>query len=176
MNIFAVDSNPIYAARQLPDKHIVKMCLETCQMLSIIYSKWYYDWGNVHKADGEPYNTQKGAFRNHPCTIWAAENYYNLSWLIAHGCALSTEYTYRYGKVHSCNKTLFEAKKIFHNKTKKAITIHCMVDKFARAMPDVLKYDKSIDDVTAYRKYVNTKEWVKDNYVRKPERKPEWVS
>lgn len=176
MNIFVVDSDPILAARQLPDRYSVKMTLETCQMLSIVFSKWYHNWGDLHKADGTPYATQKGAFRNHPCTVWASQNEYNLAWLIAHGCALSSEYSYRYAKVHSCNATLLEAKKLFHNKTKKSITIHCMVEKFARAMPDNIKYDKTIDDISAYRKYVNTKEWVKDNYVRKPERKPEWIS
>lgn len=176
MNIFAVNQNPLIAARELPDKHIVKMPLESCQMLSIIYSKWYYDWGEVYKADGNPYETKKGAFRNHPCTKWAAENYNNLAWLITHGVHLCTEYNKRYGKIHSCNKTLFEAKKLFHKKTGKAITIYSMVDSFARAMPDDIKYDKSIDDITAYRKYINTKPWVKENYVRLPERKPEWIS
>lgn len=175
MNIFAIDAHPMVAARQLPDKHVVKMPLESCQMVSIIYSKWYLNWGEVYKADGTPYETKKGAFRNHPCTQWAAKNNYNLAWLISHGLHLCTEYTKRYGKIHSCNKTLFQAKKLFHKKVGKAITIHCMVDSFARAMPDELKYDKSIDDVTAYRKYLNTKLWVKDNYVRLPERKPVWI-
>jgi len=176
MNIFAVDRNPLAAARQLPDKHVVKMPLETCQMVSIIYSKWYHNWGQIYRADGEPYATQKGAFRNHPCTVWAEKNEYNLAWLIAHGIHLCTEYYQRYDKVHACAKPLFEAKKIFHQKIKQPITIHCMVDKFARAMPDEIKYDETIDDITAYRKYVNTKSWVKDNYVRIPERKPEWIT
>lgn len=175
MNIFAVDKNPMVAAWHLPDKHVVKMPLESCQMVSIIYSKWYLNWGEVYKADGTPYETKKGAFRNHPCTQWAAQNNYNLAWLISHGIHLCTEYTKRYGKIHSCNKTLFEAKKLFHKKTGKAITIHCMVDSFARAMPDEIKYDKSIDDITAYRKYLNTKLWIKDNYVKLPERKPVWI-
>jgi hypothetical protein len=39
MNIFVVDSCPVIAAAELPDKHIVKMPLETCQMVSVIYSK-----------------------------------------------------------------------------------------------------------------------------------------
>jgi hypothetical protein len=175
MNIFAVNMDPMFSAQQLPDKHIVKMPLETCQMISIVYSKWYHNWGEIYRLDGEPYSTKKGAFRNHPCTQWAAKNEYNLAWLIAHGCALTTEYKHRYGKVHACAKPLFQAKKIFHSKTKKAITIHSMVDKFARAMPENIKHDKTIDDVTAYQKYLNTKPWVKDNYVRSPERKPIWI-
>ena len=46
MNIFVTDPDPVVSAEVLPDKHIVKMPLETCQMLAVVYSKWYYDWGN----------------------------------------------------------------------------------------------------------------------------------
>ena len=81
MNIFAVDEDPSLAAYQLPDKHIVKMPLECCQMISIVYSDWYHRYGPVFNKDGRPYNTKKGAFRNHPCTKWVAE-----SAIILHGC------------------------------------------------------------------------------------------
>ena len=175
MNIFATCADPKHSAQVLPDKHVVKMPLECCQMLAIIYSKWYLDWGEIHKKDGTPYKTKKGAFRNHPCTVWASKNEYNLAWLIQHGCSLSTEYRYRYGKEHSCEKTLFEAKKIFHKKTDQAIVCYGMADDFTRAMPDEFKYDDSIDTFTAYKMYVSSKPWVGDNYLRKPERKPEWV-
>ena len=109
MNIFVTDTSPIQSARNLPDKHIVKMPLETCQMLSIIYSDWYYGVGKLYKSDGTPYRTAHGAFRKHPCTIWAADNQYNLAWLIAHGIALCDEYKQRYGKIHSCYKPMLEA-------------------------------------------------------------------
>ena len=36
MNIFATDQSPELSAKVLPDKHVVKMPLECCQMLSII--------------------------------------------------------------------------------------------------------------------------------------------
>ena len=74
MNIFVTDPCPYKSAEVLPDKHIVKMPLETCQMLAVVYSKWYFNWGDelLHKKDGNPYNTKKGAFRGHPCTVWAA--------------------------------------------------------------------------------------------------------
>ena len=45
---------------------------------------------------------------------------------------------------------------------------------FVRAMPDVLKYDDTIDTVTAYRKYLASKAWVLDNY-RVPDNKPSWL-
>ena len=69
MNIFVTDFCPIKSAQVLPDKHIVKMPLETCQMLSIVASKkWGYGFGDLPRLDGTPYKTEKGAFRNHPCT------------------------------------------------------------------------------------------------------------
>jgi len=175
MNIFVTDPNPRVSARVLPDKHIVKMPLESCQMLSIIYSKWYFNWGDLYRIDGQPYETRKGAFRNHPCTKWAAENHYNTAWLIQHGCSLAFEYYLRYGKVHSCTKTLFQAKKIFHRIVGQSITCYSMADNFARAMPDEFKFDTSISTFDAYKMYIASKPWVCDNYLRIPERKPEWI-
>ena len=175
MNIFVTEPCPRASARVLRDKHVVKMPLECCQMLSIIYSDWYYEWGTLPKADGTPYATKKGAFRNHPCTIWAADNLYQTAWLIAHGTALCSEYYYRYSKTHTCAKTSFEAKKIFHRESQLAITCYSMVDSFTRAMPVEYKNDTSIDTFTAYKMYIASKPWVKDNYLRKPDRKPSWI-
>ena len=58
MNIFVTDPSPTLSARCLPDKHIVKMPLETCQMLSIVCSeKWGHGYGELHRLDGQPYKT-----------------------------------------------------------------------------------------------------------------------
>ena len=46
---------------------------------------------------------------------------------------------------------------------------------FVRAMPDEFKYDDTIDTFTAYKRYIASKPWVRDNYIRLPNRKPEWV-
>jgi len=158
----------------LPDKHIVKMPLETCQMLSIIYSKWYLNWSVLLKKDGTPYQTEKGAFRNHPCTQWASQSIPNLAWLIAHGLALCDEYSYRYQKVHSCQTAIQQALEIFEENTLSPLNIYQQADHFVRAMPEDLKNDHTIDTFTAYKKYINTKQWVHDNYI-KPERKPIWM-
>ena len=89
------------------------MPLETCQMLSIVCSdKWGHGYGELHRLDGQPYKTEKGAFRNHPCTVWANSCLENTWWLLAHGLALCNEYSWRYGKIHSCEKTLEEATQI----------------------------------------------------------------
>jgi hypothetical protein len=49
------------------------------------------------------------------------------------------------------------------------------VTPFARAMPEEWKYDTSIDTFTAYKMYIASKPWVADNYLRMPERKPDWI-
>jgi len=60
MNIFVTDPSPTVSAQVLPDKHIVKMPLETCQMLAVVYSKWYYDWGNdLYPRRTEHHTTQR---------------------------------------------------------------------------------------------------------------------
>ena len=175
MNIFVTDQCPVLSAVALPDKHVVKMPLETCQMVSVIFSKWYYDWGYIPKKDGLPYSTEKGAFRNHPCTQWAAKSHENLAWLIRHGFALCNEYRNRYEKDHACMKGLEVAENIFATKSGKEISIHKNVVEFTRAMPDEYKLDESIDTFTAYKMYIASKPWVADNYLRIPERKPEWI-
>ena len=169
MNIFVTSEFPAESAICLPDKHVVKMPLECCQMLSIVASKWYHNYGPLLKADDTPYRTEKGAFRNHPCTKWAAESIHNAYWLIKHGMNLCDEYTLRYGKVHSCYKTLVDAFYLF---PRGKIT---SVQTFVRAMPDEYKLDDSIDTFTAYKMYIASKPWVASNYLRMPERKPDWI-
>jgi len=176
MNIFVTHPSPIQSARNLPDKHIVKMPLETCQMLAIIYSDWYHGLGNLYKKDGTPYATARGAFRNHPCTQWAAKNPYNLAWLIRHGYALCHEYNLRYGKVHTCLDVIEQAERIYHKWCKEPLSYASQqVRSFTRAMPEYLKYDQTINSIEAYRRYLNTKPWLATNYLRIPSRKPSFI-
>ena len=166
MNIFVTDPSPYKSAQVLPDKHLVKMPLETCQMLSIVaYKESGQDFGKLPKKGGGFYKTEKGAFRNHPCTIWAQTNFY---WLIEHGLALCSEYTYRYNKVHTCQYTIEYADMTFPSCPAPVSFVFAGFDEF--------KYDNSIDTFTKYKRYINAKPWVKDNYLRKPERKPDWIT
>ena len=166
MNIFVTDPSAVKSAQVLPDKHVVKMPLETCQMLSIVASdKWGYGFGTLPKLDGTPYKTEHGAFRNHPCTIWAQTNF---TWLIVHGLALCNEYTHRYGKKHSCQSTIEHAVKIFPSQDSDPT-------EFVFAGPDEFKYDDSKDIFTKYKDYIFSKPWARDNYLRDPSRRPEWM-
>ena len=134
MNIFAVDKDPKISAQQLCDKHVVKMILESAQMLCSAYPN-----GDA------PY---KRAFYNHPCTIWARESQENYEWLLAHAYAMCQEYTRRYGKVH---KSIYAIEWCGKNYIKLRLPRKGLT-KFAQAMPEQYKNKCS---VTAYRSYYN---------------------
>ena len=171
MNIFAVDNSPMASAMCLPDKHVLKMPVETSQMLAVCLGYEHgLGLGRIRKRDGEFYS--QSAFRNHPCTVWARASHANLAWLIVHGQMLCVEFMHRYGKRHSCMTALGDASHLF-GQTGYGLGIYCCHDEFARAMPEDLKSDTTIDSITAYRRYlIREKKWAK--WCRDPRRKPEW--
>lgn len=89
MNIFYLHEDPIKAAKYQYDKHVVKMVLESAQMLCTAH-RYYGD-------DSVPY---KIAHLNHPSTIWTRENSLHYDWLYEHMIALGDEYNRRYGRTH----------------------------------------------------------------------------
>ena len=98
MNIFVISPSPQASAAYLDDKRVVKMVLESAQILSTIM--WHYQ-------GSAPY---KRTHHNHPCVLWAQTNRSNYLWLYQHFVALCNEYTQRYGKIHRCQQyqKLFE--------------------------------------------------------------------
>jgi hypothetical protein len=90
MNIFYLDEDPVKAAQVQYNKHVVKMILESAQMLCTAH----HHYGN---GDNVPY---KKAHYNHPSTIWVRQNSIHYDWLYNHMKALGFEYTKRYGKEH----------------------------------------------------------------------------
>lgn len=88
MNIFFVHNDPVVAAQQLCDKHIVKMCLETAQILCSV--SWRYGVPAPYKA----------THKHHPMVLWAGNTLDNWRWTISHGTALCAEYSVRYGRKH----------------------------------------------------------------------------
>ena len=140
MNIFYFDECQVKSAQAQPDKMLVKMPLETAQMLC-----------TAHRVlDGDDYADANGlykeAYKNHPCTIWARESWDNYQWLYKHFIALGDEYKHRYGREHASITKLKDAL-FFHpdNIEDKGLT------PLAQAMPDEYKDDNPIK---AYRNYV----------------------
>lgn len=100
MNIFFLSMNPEKAAKWHCDKHVVKMILESTQML------WtaHHVTGGAPGSPGKP-DPYKPVHRNHPCTIWVRASIANYRWLCALAAALVAEYHYRFpsGKeTHAC--------------------------------------------------------------------------
>lgn len=117
MNIFFIDENPDKAARMLSDKHVVKMILESCQLLATAHR--ISDEMNSENTNILP----KATHINHPCSIWTRESVSNYKWLYLHFCSLLDEYTKRYTKKHAYEKHkkfLFDAPKKI---TKKDFTL-----------------------------------------------------
>lgn len=91
MNIFFLDRDPVEAARAHNDKHVIKMILETAQLLSTAH----------HALDTEPpEGIYKMTHRHHPCAIWVQQSKQHYAWTHRLLEELCIEYTYRYGKVH----------------------------------------------------------------------------
>ena len=132
MNIFVVDEDPEIAARQLCDKHVVKMILESAQMLCTVAHNHGFN---------APY---KKAHPKHPCTLWVGKSAENWQWLITHGLAMAEEYTRRYGRVHKSEAVIRWCARLPLGFPQKGLT------PFAQAMPEQYKNECA---VTAYRAY-----------------------
>lgn len=95
MNIFATDPDPVACAQFLDNQRLVKMILESCQILSTALD------GHGLRPDGFPRPTHA----HHPCVIWASEGRVNSQWLYAHAWAMDVERRRRFGSIQ-VHKTL----------------------------------------------------------------------
>lgn len=112
MNIFILSEDPVQSAILQCDKHVVKMILESAQMLSSVHRMLDGTLTKMPSKSGktmvkawlldEPRDAKlyKAVHIGHPCTVWTTESLENYDWHYKHFEALSLEYTYRYGKQH----------------------------------------------------------------------------
>ena len=139
MNIFYVDEDPKVAAQMMCDKHVVKMILESAQMLC-----------SAHRVlDGDYYADKVGlykiAHKNHPSTKWARSSHQHYKWLFDHMIGLMEEYTYRYGKHHASERLMQHL-----SQYPKTIPFGDFVDP-PQCMPECCKDENDV--VEAYRNY-----------------------
>ncbi len=133
MNIFVLDNDLETCARYHCDQHVIKMILESVQMLCTALNK---------KGFSTPY---KSTHSKHPCVLWVEESYDNFLWLKDLALALNREYRFRFDK--ACDhKSIAVLDKIQECRFP-AIGL----TEFAQAMPD--KYKVQGDPVTAYRRF-----------------------
>jgi uncharacterized CHY-type Zn-finger protein len=106
MNIFFLHTNPRRCARWHCDKHVVKMLLETCQLLYtchwIVCKDPDMTTAPLTKSGQRGY---KKSHWNHPCAKWVRMSLTNYVWLTTLGLELLREYNYRYpNREHACGR------------------------------------------------------------------------
>jgi hypothetical protein len=157
MNIFYLDKNPKTCAEMHVDKHCVKMILEYAQLLSTAHrvldgtisvglsasgrKKTSYVINDAR--DGILYSA---THINHPSAIWVRQSEQNYRWLFTLFCELLKEYTYRYGKLHACEKLVTTL-----GRPPKNIDMDKQFTEPTPAMPD--HYKVAGDSIQSYKNY-----------------------
>ena len=157
MNIFYLHKCPVISAKAMTNKHVVKMILESAQLLSTAHRMIDGNPLVGMSSSGRKSTTYqhpdpvlndalyKATHYNHPSAVWSRECSANYHWLYDHFVALCDEYTHRYGKIHLCETKL----KDILAKAPKNITVkHQTV--MPQAMPEEYKRSCSVE---AYRAY-----------------------
>jgi hypothetical protein len=159
MNIFILHLIPLLCAQMHADKHVIKMILETTQMLCSAH----------HMTDSEFEPCYKLTHKNHPCSVWARTSKANYVWLCQLGLELCKEYTYRYGKIHKCEEYLVDMSCHIPPLQDLGFT------KPAQAMPDMYKDENTVEAYRAYYLFEkhNLHSWSGKVNSRS---EPEWVT
>lgn len=182
MNIFYLNSNPQLAAQDHIDRHVVKMILETAQLLSTAHRvvDGHIELTNKIDKRGKSKSIKmlllpdkkkdvilyKATHINHPCAIWARDSINNYMWLYELFVALCDEYTHRYGKIHKTDALLRSVLS-----TPPTNIRHADFSPPPQAMPEKYKNENA---VFAYQNYyvgekIKFASW-------KSRKKPDWFS
>ena len=161
MNIFCLDKDPKKAAQMMCDKHIVKMILESAQLMSTAHRE--LDGKN---ASNELY---KSTLKNHPSAKWVRESAYNYRWLYLHWIAMNDEYKLRYNK--KVNHKSFDRLNEFLKHPPDNAPLNKIGTLPTPAMPDECKIPGDV--VESYRNYyIKVKKDIATWKI--PSRKPDW--
>jgi hypothetical protein len=96
MNIFRTSDDPVECAIVLADKHVIKMAVETAQILA----------GALRLRGATDEKLYKLTHKKHPCVLWVASSQEAAEWTLKHGFALCDEYQRRFQKEHGSLKQL----------------------------------------------------------------------
>jgi hypothetical protein len=150
MNIFYLDKDPKLAAQYHCDSHVVKMILESAQLLCTA----------VNELAGEQVTPYKSTHVNHPCSLWVRESLENWKyvWQLMHYLEVEWQVRYKHSKRHKSLDALLEAN--IYELAKKYLTDSDFTSP-ALAIPDHCKVDSGCscdthmfnDAVESYREY-----------------------
>jgi hypothetical protein len=160
MNIFYLDKDPTTCAKYHADKHVVKMILESAQILCTV----------INEKAGYQVTPYKSTHRNHPCTIWAGQCFENAEWLLDLTHSLNTEFMYRFNHTAS-HKSLQMLDDIAMGRL---IRLHLPklggTTPPALAMPEEYRSDNTVE---SYRLYYRLDKQHLLKYSKRE--KPEWL-
>lgn len=162
MNIFVLDADPWRAAEYQCDRHVIKMTLETAQILSTVLM--------MKGASEVAIGLYKATHRHHPCTQWAMASRANYDWLLDHGFGLAGEYRQRFGRrgqeFHKSERVIDRCAEVYGDFFEPL----GHRTPFVQAMPDVYRLPN--DPVMAYRMYYHHEKAAFATW--KNGKKPEW--
>ena len=99
VNLFYLDHNPKKCAKYYCNKHVIKILVEICQILSQIH----HEIGNKNP----PYKKCRGISLNLSTYVWAKESIGNYNYCVQLALELLKEYKYRYNnKNHKSEKAI----------------------------------------------------------------------
>ena len=139
MNVFFLDNNAKLAAQYQCDRHVVKMILETAQLLSTAHREIDGDtWADANFL-------YKSTHKNHPSAVWIRTSAQHYMWGYEHMIHLGEEYRYRYGKAHKTIEKLGRILKRWPDNLRSSGFVQPH-----QCMPDDYKADNAI---IGYRNY-----------------------
>lgn len=180
MNIFYLDPDPVVCAQNHYDSHVIKMPLESAQMLSttmrLVHSQRFCDEHGVYKL----------TFKNHPSTQWVRSHRSAFEYTYKLFEALLNEYKHRYGRTHASSFLLKACQEFLKESTWNTVT------EFSPppcAMPSMYKRDSNNqpfrynpkaanvlqkpDSLLSYREYYKSGKATLRKYTNRTE--PEWL-
>jgi len=140
MNIFVLHSDPNICAKYHCDKHVVKMILESAQMICTTH----HLHPNTLFSYTIPY---RPTHINHPCNRWLRDSLANYNWLFRLTNSLNLEYKHRYGK--SDHKSWLAIRDL-----PVPDLPNIPMTRWARAMPIECKIGQDV--IKSYRNYYQT--------------------
>lgn len=152
MNIFVLHSDPEICARFHCDKHVGKMLLESCQIMSTAVQL---------ELGKEIEGLYKKTHISHPCVKWCRESKHNFHWLWRLASNLSNEFAYRFYKTHKSSELLIPLLQYIGIFSSKKL-------KFIQCMPETYKQASTIK---AYRDYYYYEKYKLLIYTRRSEPK-----
>lgn len=162
MNIFFLSRNFRKCSRYHADVHVVKMILETAQLLFTAH----HVTNNGVSLENCNVKVYKKTHVNHPSAIWVRQSIHHYLWLVNLGLWLCYEYTYRYRKIHATQEAMEWLAKNFPDLPDNKFTDP------PQAMPDEFKNENCIK---AYREYYIHKSKTLTRFGYKNRKMPSWL-